>query len=74
MSKRAQDYLGLMSEPAICLSILGSSKPSSETMQYLNLVNWDEGNKKMIVNIPFYLLGGQEGKPIMGLDITFLNF
>ncbi|KAL9147407.1 hypothetical protein ABFS82_13G171600 [Erythranthe guttata] len=58
--KRAQDYLGLMSEPAICLSILG---PSNEAVQYPGTVDWTEGRKKMIAHIPFHLLGGQEGPP-----------
>lgn len=59
--KRAQDYLGLMNEPAICLSVLGPST-SGEFMQYPGTINWNEGHKKMIANIPFYILGGQEGK------------
>ncbi|KAG8386153.1 hypothetical protein BUALT_Bualt03G0119500 [Buddleja alternifolia] len=59
--KRAEDYLGLMSEPAICLSVLGPSNPSTEDMQHPGTVNWKEGSKKMIAHVPFYLLGGQEG-------------
>ncbi|KAI3456965.1 hypothetical protein Pfo_013628 [Paulownia fortunei] len=69
--KRAQDYLGLMSEPAICLSVLGPSSPSSEVMQRPGTVNWDEGRKKMIAHVPFYLLGGQEGPPFH--DFSFLD-
>lgn len=60
--KRAQDYLGLMSEHAICLSVLGPSSPSSEVLQHPGTVNWAEGRKKMIAHVPFYLLGGQESK------------
>ncbi|XP_051125427.1 uncharacterized protein LOC127247567 [Andrographis paniculata] len=69
--KRAQDYLGLMSQPAICLSVLGSSSPSSETSQYPGVIKWDEGHKKMIANIPFYLLHEQEGPPLH--DFSFLD-
>ncbi|KAK4439826.1 hypothetical protein Salat_0317500 [Sesamum alatum] len=70
--KRAQDYLGLMSEPAICLSVLGPSNPSTEVMQkYPGTVNWSEGHKKMIAHVPFYILGGQEGPP--SHDFSFLD-
>lgn len=58
--KRACDYLGLMSDPAICLSILGPSQPS-RGMQHPGTVNWSEGGKKMVGHIPFYILGEQEG-------------
>ncbi|KAJ0045249.1 hypothetical protein Pint_04214 [Pistacia integerrima] len=47
--KRARDYLGLMSDPAICLSVLGPS----HGMQRPGTVNWSEGGKKMIAPIPF---------------------
>ncbi|KAK6149310.1 hypothetical protein DH2020_016835 [Rehmannia glutinosa] len=67
--KRAQDYLGLMSEPAICLSVLGPSSPSSKVMQHPGTVNWDEGRKKMIAHIPFYIMGGQEGAPYHDFSI-----
>ncbi|CAA0816717.1 Unknown protein [Striga hermonthica] len=62
---RARDYLGLMSEPAICLSVLGpSGGPSGEATQNPpGMVNWDEGGRKMIAHVPFYVLGGQEGSP-----------
>ncbi|XP_044472786.1 AP-5 complex subunit zeta-1 isoform X2 [Mangifera indica] len=60
--KRACDYLGLMSDPAICLSILGPSQPS-RGMQHPGTVNWSEGGKKMVGHIPFYILGEQEGPP-----------
>ncbi|KAL0443410.1 UNVERIFIED_CONTAM: hypothetical protein Slati_2063700 [Sesamum latifolium] len=69
--KRAQDFLGLMSEPAICLSVLGPSNPSTEVMQYPGTVNWSEGHKKMIAHVPFYILGGQEGPP--SHDFSFLD-
>ncbi|KAM7251364.1 hypothetical protein ACFE04_023247 [Oxalis oulophora] len=65
---RARDYLGLMNEPAISVSVLGPSKPSPD-MQNLGTVNWSEGGKKMIAHIPFYILGGQEGPPFT--DFTF---
>ncbi|KAL3851234.1 hypothetical protein ACJIZ3_013116 [Penstemon smallii] len=69
--RRAQDYMGLMNEPAICLSVLGSSSPSSEVMKYPGTVNWDEGSTKMIAHIPFYILGGQEGPPFH--DFSFAD-
>ncbi|KAK9074212.1 hypothetical protein SSX86_006809 [Deinandra increscens subsp. villosa] len=61
--KRARDYLGLMNEPAICLSVLGPSGPSSGSIQKPGTINWSEGKTKIIANIPFYILGGQEGPP-----------
>ncbi|XP_057506786.1 uncharacterized protein LOC130789980 [Actinidia eriantha] len=61
--KRARDYLGLMNEPAICLSVLGPSRPSHRYMQNPGTVNWNEGATKMIADIPFYILGEQEGPP-----------
>ena len=60
--KRAHDYLGLMNEPAICLSVLG---PSHGQMQNPGTVNWSEGGKKMIAHIPFYILGEQEGMRLL---------
>ncbi|KAH6834787.1 AP-5 complex subunit zeta-1 [Perilla frutescens var. hirtella] len=57
--KRAQDFLGLMNEPAICLSVLGPSTSG----EFPGTINWNEGHKKMIAHIPFYILGGQEGPP-----------
>lgn len=56
---RARDYLGLMNEPAICLSVLG---PSHGQVKNPGLVNWSEGGRKMIAHIPFYILGVQEGE------------
>ncbi|GFP79182.1 hypothetical protein PHJA_000061700 [Phtheirospermum japonicum] len=71
--KRAQDYLGLMNEPAVCVSVLGPcSSPSSKGMQHPGTVNWDEGCKKMIAHVPFYILGGQEGAPYH--DFSFMDF
>ncbi|GKD80039.1 hypothetical protein Tco_1342660, partial [Tanacetum coccineum] len=61
--KRARDYLGLMNEPAICLSVLGPSGPLSGSIQKPGTINWTEGKTKMIANIPFYILAGQEGPP-----------
>lgn len=57
--RRARDYLGLMNEPAICLSVLG---PSNEHHQRPGAVNWSEGASKMIAHIPFYILNEHEGK------------
>lgn len=70
--KRAQDFLGLMNEPAICLSVFGPST-SGEYMQYPGTINWNEGHKKMIANIPFYILGGQEGKYSKGKQLVYLQ-
>ncbi|GLT67142.1 hypothetical protein SLA2020_394710 [Shorea laevis] len=61
--KRARDYLGLTSEPAISLSVLGTSRASQGHIQYPGTVNWGEGGTKMIAHIPFYILGEQEGPP-----------
>lgn len=58
--RRACDYLGLMDEPAISLSILG---PSSTQVQGPGIVNWSEGGSKMISHIPFYILNEEEGPP-----------
>ena len=60
--RRARDYLGLMNEPAICLSILGPSRPSHGYKQNPGTVNWNEGAKKIVADIPFYILSEQEGK------------
>lgn len=57
--RRARDYLGLMNEPAICLSVLG---PVNGRDQKPGTVNWSEGGSKMVAHIPFYLLSEQEGK------------
>lgn len=59
--KRARDYLGLMNEPAVCLSVLGPSKPSSRCIEHPGTVDWSNGSTKMIAHIPFYILGEQEG-------------
>lgn len=58
--RRARDYLGLMNEPAICLSVLG---PSRGHMQSPGTVNWSEGGSKMIAHVPFYILGEHQGPP-----------
>ncbi|MCL7025493.1 hypothetical protein MKW94_013380, partial [Papaver nudicaule] len=55
--KKANDYLGLMKEPAICKSILG---PPSGHERSPGTVNWSEGGSKGIAHIPFYILGEQE--------------
>ncbi|KAM3370408.1 hypothetical protein ACQJBY_017993 [Aegilops geniculata] len=56
--QRACDYLGLMNEPAICLSVLG---PSTAQGNGPGIVNWSEGGTKMVAHIPFYLLAEQKG-------------
>ncbi|XP_059444442.1 uncharacterized protein LOC132176292 isoform X2 [Corylus avellana] len=61
--RRARDYLGLMNEPAICLSVLGPSRPSCGQAQNPGTVNWSEGRTKMIAHVPFYILGEHEGPP-----------
>ncbi|KAL7186483.1 hypothetical protein ACSBR2_028269 [Camellia fascicularis] len=61
--RRARDYLGLMNEPAICLSVLGPSRPSHVCKQSPGTVNWNEGASKMTANIPFYILGEHQGPP-----------
>ncbi|OVA10575.1 AP-5 complex subunit zeta-1 [Macleaya cordata] len=58
--RRAHDYLGLMNEPAICMSVLG---PPSGYERSPGTVNWSEGGSKMIAHIPFYILSEQEGPP-----------
>ncbi|KAM3389988.1 hypothetical protein ACQJBY_011880 [Aegilops geniculata] len=58
--QRACDYLGLMNEPAICLSVLG---PSTAQGNGPGIVNWSEGGTKMVAHIPFYLLAEQKGPP-----------
>lgn len=59
MWQRACDYLGLLNEPAICLSVLG---PSTAQGNGPGIVNWSEGGTKMVAHIPFYLLAEQKGK------------
>ncbi|KAL7216974.1 hypothetical protein ACSBR1_028830 [Camellia fascicularis] len=61
--RRARDYLGLMNEPAICLSVLGPSRPSHVCKQSPGTVNWNEGASKMTADIPFYILGEHQGPP-----------
>ncbi|KAL5548279.1 hypothetical protein UlMin_003510 [Ulmus minor] len=61
--RRARDYLGLMNEPAIALSVLGPSRPSHGHIQSPGTVKWSEGATKMIAHIPFYILGEQDGPP-----------
>ncbi|KAI0507495.1 hypothetical protein KFK09_013620 [Dendrobium nobile] len=58
--QRACDYLGLLNEPAISLSILG---PSIGNVKNPGTVNWTEGGSKMVAHVPFYILAGQEGPP-----------
>ncbi|GMI63714.1 hypothetical protein like AT3G15160 [Hibiscus trionum] len=63
VKRRAQDYLGLMDEPGICLSVLGPSRPPHGLVHHPGTVNWIEGGTKMVAHIPFYILGEQEGPP-----------
>lgn len=56
--QRACDYLALMNEPAICLSVLG---PSTAQGNGPGIVDWSEGGTKMVAHIPFYLLAEQKG-------------
>lgn len=60
---RAHDYLGLLSDPGVSLSILGPSKPASEDAHNPGTVNWSQGGTKMVAHIPFYILREQEGPP-----------
>ncbi|XP_048130948.1 AP-5 complex subunit zeta-1 [Rhodamnia argentea] len=68
--RRARDYLGLMSEPAICISVLGPSEPSDEHRQSPGVVNWSEGCTMMNTHVPFYILGEQEGPPFHDFSFT----
>lgn len=72
--KRARDYLGLMNEPAICLSVLGPSGALSGSIQKPGMINWIEGKTKMIANIPFYILAGQEGNFLILPKSTVFSF
>ena len=56
--RRARDYLGLLNEPAICVSILGSATGRN---QGPGTVNWSAGGSEMVSHIPFYVLSEQEG-------------
>ena len=58
---RAHDYLGLLSDPGVSLSILGPSKPASEDAHNPGTVDWSQGRNKMVAHIPFYILREQEG-------------
>ncbi|XP_038898300.1 AP-5 complex subunit zeta-1 [Benincasa hispida] len=58
---RAHDYLGLLSDPGVSLSILGPSKPASEDAHNPGTVDWSQGGTKMVAHIPFYILREQEG-------------
>ncbi|KAL3684045.1 hypothetical protein R1sor_002067 [Riccia sorocarpa] len=65
--RRARDYLGLMREPAVCSSILGSSL--GNRIHPTNL-QWKEGETKAVANIPFYLLGEKEGPPFHDFSLS----
>ncbi|CAN6250231.1 unnamed protein product [Urochloa humidicola] len=66
--QRASDYLGLMNEPAICLSVLG---PSTAQGNGPGIVDWSEGGTKMVAHVPFYLLAEQNGPPFH--DFSFAD-
>ncbi|CAL5014762.1 unnamed protein product [Urochloa decumbens] len=66
--QRACDYLGLMNEPAICLSVLG---PSTAQGNGPGIVDWSEGGTKMVAHVPFYLLAEQKGPPFH--DFSFAD-
>ncbi|CAH9075987.1 unnamed protein product [Cuscuta europaea] len=71
--RRARDCLGLMNEPAICLSVLGPCKPTSSTdVQRPGSVNWSEGGTKMVAHIPFHILGEDEEGPLSH-DFSFMD-
>ncbi|XP_022981441.1 AP-5 complex subunit zeta-1-like [Cucurbita maxima] len=59
---RAHDYLGLLSDTGISLSILGPSKPASKDAHNPGTVNWSQGGTKMVAHIPFYILH-EQGPP-----------
>ncbi|PQQ08249.1 hypothetical protein Pyn_18565 [Prunus yedoensis var. nudiflora] len=63
--RRACDYLGLMTEPAISLSVLGPSRPSRGQMQNPGTVKWSDGATKMIAHVPFILLANKKVHPSM---------
>ncbi|KAG8066344.1 hypothetical protein GUJ93_ZPchr0004g38596 [Zizania palustris] len=67
--QRACDCLGLMNEPAICLSVLG---PSTAQGNGPGIVNWSEGGTKMVAHIPFYLLAEQNGPAIHDFSLADL--
>ncbi|KAF9610169.1 hypothetical protein IFM89_020606 [Coptis chinensis] len=65
--RRACDYLGLMNEPAICISTLG---PAGGPEGVPGTVNWSSGGSKMIAHIPFYILSEQEGPPFHNFSFS----
>ena len=58
---------------AICLSVLGPSRPSCGYTQNPGTVNWSAGGTKMIAHIPFYILGEQEGQGYFIFDLHKKN-
>ncbi|OAY28542.1 AP-5 complex subunit zeta-1 [Manihot esculenta] len=70
--RRARDYLGLLSEPAISLSVFGPSRSSRGHKQNPGTINWSGGGTKMISHIPFYILGEQEGPPFHNFSFSDL--
>lgn len=70
---RARDCLGLMNEPAICLSVLGPCKTTSSAgVQRPGTVNWSEGGTQMVAHIPFYILG-KEDEGLLSHDFSSMD-
>ncbi|MCO5606532.1 hypothetical protein L7F22_060720 [Adiantum nelumboides] len=67
--RRARDYLGLMHEPAICSSILGSSSGNNERP---GTIRWADANLKAVTHVPFYLLQDKEGPPFHDFTLSDL--
>ncbi|CAI9272412.1 unnamed protein product [Lactuca saligna] len=60
LGELSSSRLDLLLERIFCLSVLVPTGPSSGSIQKPGMINWSEGRTKMIANIPFYVLGGQE--------------
>lgn len=59
-----------MNDPAICLSVLGST---CEEQRNPGIVNWCEGGQKMIAHIPFYILHQMEGVLLLTLVYSLVS-
>ncbi|KAG0487095.1 hypothetical protein HPP92_009190 [Vanilla planifolia] len=59
--QRACDYLGILNEPAISLSILGPSW----VVQRPGTVNWSEGSTKIVSHVPFIFYLNKKVHPFM---------
>ncbi|XP_022139677.1 LOW QUALITY PROTEIN: uncharacterized protein LOC111010525 [Momordica charantia] len=63
---RAYNYLGLLSDPGVSLSILGPSRQAA-----LNPgTDWSQGGTKMVAHIPFYILCEHEGPPFYDFSLS----